>query len=160
MKRKQWYTVILYTYESNWVHINKTKIQPMKWEKIFANDVTNKVLISKMYKQLIQLNNKKKKNSTEKWTEDLNRHFSKEDIQIISRHIKICSNNSYFSNEKWKSKTTMRYHFTLVGMAIMKKSTNNKWWRKCGKREPSCNVGGNISWCSHYGRQHASSSKN
>ena len=71
---------------------SKVKRQPSEWEKIIANETTDKGLISKIYKQLIQLNARKtKKNPIKSWEKDLNRHFSKEEIQMANKHIKRCS---------------------------------------------------------------------
>uniref|UniRef100_A0A8D1LNC6 Uncharacterized protein n=1 Tax=Sus scrofa TaxID=9823 RepID=A0A8D1LNC6_PIG len=132
-KTNQWDLIKLKSFctakKTNWFFFffKKKKRQPTEWEKIVSNDAIDKGLLSKIHKQLIQLNSKRKKKKKQttqlkKWAKDVNRHFSKEDIQMANRHMKICSASLII--REIQNKTTMRYHLTRVRMAVINNSTN------------------------------------
>ena len=128
-KINKWDLIKLKSFCTMKENVSKVKRQPSEWEKIMANETTDKELISKIYKQLMQLNTRKINDPIKKWAKELNRYCSKEDIQMAKKHMKRCSTSLII--REIQIQTTLRYHLMLVRMAAIKKFTNNKCWRGC-----------------------------
>ena len=150
-KINKWDLINLKSYSTSKDTISKVKRQPSEWEKIIANEATDKQLISRIYKQLLQLYSRKINDPIKKWAKkkkkkkkrakELNRHFSKEDIQIANKHMKRCSTSLII--REMQIKTTMRYHFTPVRMAVIQSLQIINAGEGVEKRDPSYTVGGN-----------------
>ena len=109
-KINKWDLIKIKSFCTTKENISKVKRQPSEWEKIIANETTDKESISKIYKQLMQLNTRKINDPVKKWAKELTRHFPKENIQIANKHMKRCSTSLII--REMQIKTTMRYYLT------------------------------------------------
>ena len=111
-------------------NIHQSNWQPTEREKIFAIYLSDKGLISRIYKELKQIYKKKK--TIQKWAKDMNRHVLKEDIYAGNKHMQKCSSSLVI--REMQIKITLRYHLMPARMVIIKKSGDNRCWRGCGEK--------------------------
>jgi hypothetical protein len=123
--------------------VSKLKKPSTEQEKIFASYTSNKGLITRIYRGLKKLNSPQINEPIKKWAPELNRTFSKEEIQMSKNHMKKCSPS--LAIKEMQIKTTLRFHLTPVRRAIIKNNTNNSVGEDVGKKEPLYTVGENAS---------------
>jgi hypothetical protein len=122
----QWDYMKLKSFSTIKEMVSEMKRPPTEWEKIFPGYTSNKGLINKIYRELKKLNFPKINEPTKKWATELNRTFSKEEIQMAKKHMKKCSPS--LAIKEMQIKTTLRFHVTPVRIAIIQNTTNNKCW--------------------------------
>jgi hypothetical protein len=122
--------------------VSKPKRPPTEWETIFSSCISDKGLIIRIYRELKKLNSPKINETIKKWATELNRTFSKEEIDMGKKHMKKCSPS--LAIKEMQIKTTLRFHLTPVRIAIIKNITNNVG-EDVGKKEPSYTAGGNAN---------------
>jgi hypothetical protein len=112
--------------------VTRPKRQPTKWRKIVTSYTSDKGLITRLYRELKKLNSQRINNPMIKWANELNRHFSKEEVQMANKHMNKCS--ASLAVKETQIKTTLIFHFTLVRMPIIKNTQKTKCWRGCGRQ--------------------------
>jgi single-stranded DNA-specific DHH superfamily exonuclease len=126
--------------------VSNLKRSPTEWEKIFTGYTLDKGLIIRIYSELKTLHSPQINEPIKKWATELNRTFSKKEIQMAKTHEKKCSPS--LATKEMEIKTTLRVQLTPARIAIIKNTTSNKCWQECRRErgmEPSYTAGGNAS---------------